>query len=357
MWTGKIRSFASRRLGGYTNQKNLKRLTGSLRDRDQVMRLKAIDGLYEVACAWKKQDTSSYRRACAAFVLALKDPDPVIRLRCVERLKSLASDTDFPEPGLLVLALKDPSADVRELSARACLESSNLPLMMEALKSPDPEVRNIVAAGIGDGIHYRLQRISEFDRWSRGLPSIHGKSAPDGDSHEDRALYMRDKAMEQEMLRYISKAVVNYLKTSGLVSLGEEVFAKALRIYNTGSPLRPAIGRLVFALTTGDATAVDTSLQLLQGGDPEALLRAYMEGESTPDSQVSPRCDSCNKELEALDLSGIPESLKSSSLALFKGVVCTVCRKVECTSCKQWRRDDSCKWCGRRTAMAHSRLL
>jgi hypothetical protein len=357
MWTGKIRKFATRRLSGYAKQKNLKRITGSFRGADQAMRMKAIDGLYEVACAWKKQDLASYRRACSAFVLALKDPDADVRFRCVERLKALASDAEFPEPGLLLLALRDPSAQVRELGARACLESNNLPLMMEALKNPDTEVRRIVASGIGDDIYVRLQRIDAFNRWNRGLHSARGKAAPSGDSAEDRALYLRDKAMDEQMLRYISKAVVTFLKASGLAGLAEEVFVKALRIYNPANPRYAALSHLTFALVNNDSTAADAGLRLLQGDDPGTLLQPYMERESAPAAAVSPRCDSCSKELEALDLSEIPESLKSPSLALYEGVVCTVCRKVQCSACKESRREDSCKWCGRRTTLALSHFL
>ena len=357
MLPSKIRNFASRRLDAYANQRSLKRLTGSFRDTDQVMRMKAIDGLYEVACAWKKQDQASYRRACSAFVLALKDPDADVRLRCVERLKALAADPEFPEPGLLLLALRDPSAEVREMSARACLESDNLPILMEALKSSDAEVRRIVASGIGDRIYVRLQQIDMYDRWSRGKPSVRGKSAPSGDSPEDRALHLRDKAMEQEMLRYISHAIVTFLKSSGLAGLADEVFAKALRVYSTADPRRAALNQLTFALVNNDSTAADAGLQLLKGGNPDAILQPYMDGDSAPAGSVSPRCDSCSKELEALDLSGIPESLLSPSLALFAGVVCTACRKVECETCKASRQEDSCKWCRRQTAFAQSRFL
>src|SRR5688500_7826230 len=119
MWTGRIKSFASRSLDGYANRKNLKRIKGSLRDNDQIMRMKAIDGLYALALGWKRRDPVSYRHACAAFVLSLKDPNVDVRLRCVERLRSLAADPEFPEPGLLLMALRDPGAPVRELAARA----------------------------------------------------------------------------------------------------------------------------------------------------------------------------------------------------------------------------------------------
>ena len=356
MWRGKIKDFASRRFDGFAHRKSLNRLKGSLRDADQVMRMKAIDGLYALACAWRKQDAISYRQACAAFILSLRDPDQDVRLRSVERLKSLAADPEFPEPGLLLLALRDPGAPVRELAARACLDSHNLPLMMEALKSPDAEVRRIVASGIGDDIYSRLQRVDMYDRWSRGQPSVQGKTAP-SDSVEDRALFIRDKAMEQEMLRYIAKAVVTFLIRSGSIGLAEEVYVKALRLYGGSSRKRTALNHLLFDLMNEDPAAKDAALRILQGGDPAALLQPYIaDGEPTAHS-VAPRCDLCNKELEALDLTGVPESILSPSVALYDAVVCTSCRKVECSACKSSRREDSCRWCGRRAVLAHSHLL
>lgn len=356
MWTNKIKDFANRRRHGYTNHKSLNAIRGSFRDSDQLIRIKAIDGLYEVARTWKKQDPASYKSACGAFVLALKDPSVDVRLRCVERLKALAADPDFPEPGLLMLALRDPCAEVRELSARACLTSGNLPLIMQGLKSSDGEVRSILASGIGEDIHSRLQKIDMYDRWSQGLHSARGKPAPSS-SPEDRALYLRDKAMEEQMLRYTSNAIVGFLKTAGTVTLADEVFAKALRIYRSSDPLHSALYDLLFALVNGDPVAVETALNLLHGGDPEKLLQPYMNHDSIHAGSVSPRCDTCNKELEALDLSGVAESLLTPSSRLFDGVVCTACRKVECSPCKSWRKDDSCKWCGRQTTFAHAHLL
>ena len=355
MWTGRIKNFASRRLDVYANRKNLKRIKGSLRDNDQIMRMKAIDGLYALAVRWNKEDPVSYRRACAAFVLSLKDPQIDVRLRCVERLRSLAAHPEFSEPGLLLLALRDPSAPVRELAARACLDSNNLPLVIEALKSTDAEVRAILAAGLGEEIYARLQRVNLYDRWSRGLPSVHGK-IPGSDSIEDRALYLRDKAMEREMLQQISKSVIRFLKRSGEITLAETIFAKALRIYNSTDKRRAPLTNLLFALLNEDSSAAEQAERLLVDGDLE-VLRPRADAEDAPFAGVSPRCDSCNKELEALDLSGVAESLLSPSLALFDGVVCRSCRKIECSACKSHRREDICKWCNHRVVMAHSRLL
>src|SRR4030067_75913 len=104
------------------------------------------------------------------------------------------------------------------------------------------------------------------------------------------------------MLRYISNSVVTFLKGGGQAGVAEEVFSKALRIYDHADPRFAALSQLVFAMVNNDRLVVG----------------------------FSPWCPFCGKELDWMDLPGIPASLKSATLALFEGVVCTACRKVEC---------------------------
>ena len=68
-------------------------------------------------------------------------------------------------------------------------------------------------------------------------------------------------------------------------------------------------------------------------------------------------CARCQTSLEPLDMSrGVP-TFGGSLPALYNGVVCQKCKKIECTKCKGGKLDAPCSWCGGAVSPAFAHLL
>jgi len=71
----------------------------------------------------------------------------------------------------------------------------------------------------------------------------------------------------------------------------------------------------------------------------------------------SPTCMRCGTSLEELDMSRGTMTIGGPLPALYNGVICTSCRKIECSSCKGSPFDAPCSWCGNEVSPAYERML
>jgi hypothetical protein len=65
-------------------------------------------------------------------------------------------------------------------------------------------------------------------------------------------------------------------------------------------------------------------------------------------------CGRCRKPLAAI---GMNHGFGGQLPTLYNGVVCNVCRKLECTQCKGSRVDAPCSWCGASVSPAYEHLI
>lgn len=68
-------------------------------------------------------------------------------------------------------------------------------------------------------------------------------------------------------------------------------------------------------------------------------------------------CARCNHSLERLDMSRGALVFGGTLPALYGGVVCNQCGKVECTNCKGAPMDGPCSWCRGSVSPAYENLL
>ena len=69
-------------------------------------------------------------------------------------------------------------------------------------------------------------------------------------------------------------------------------------------------------------------------------------------------CACCNRHLDKLDdLSSGALTFGGSMPAIYSGVVCEKCGKIECTDCKGDPADRPCSWCGGSVSPAFEHLL
>ncbi len=87
-------------------------------------------------------------------------------------------------------------------------------------------------------------------------------------------------------------------------------------------------------------------------GEPAIQVRRETEGPSTVVS-----CHRCGTHLERLNMARGAVTFGGSLPVLYGGVVCEVCRKIECSACKGSPLEAPCGWCGGRVSPAYENLL
>ena len=326
--------------------RNLRMLVRQLKsERDGIARIKIVDSISAVG---KAKGRSIFLFAVAALKEAAKNSDRLVRLRAIQALTRFAA-TDGTIYSMLAPMIQDHDPEVRNEVITAVVNSHNYPAMLESLHYGGIEMNPDLAIQIAACFRSDNQRLHNLDLWMKGQKTTQGVPPPADKTRED---LMYERLMLQETVSVCSKHFTKELRKSRSIYFIRSVIVHLLNLW-TNHPWDASIETLSAEFVEGDQEAVSAVQELLNGGAPETILSKFGHA---PKVQA-PSCGTCKKELEVLRFA-IRESASSSRPTIvYGGIVCTECKRIQCSDCKGNPQLSPCKWCEGKVAPAYSKYL
>lgn len=302
-----IRRLAAEALGELDDVRAVEQLVVALGDEDLWVRGRAAETLGKLGDA----------RAVEPLVAALDDEEIFVRETAAEALGKLG---DARAAGPLFAALIGGRGDGRVIEALSTLGDPAVELVIAALRAVDVVARRWAA-----------QALRELGDARAVVPLVAALGDEDGSVRSSAAQALGKLGDARAVVPLIAalRDEDTWVRTRAAEALGELGDVRA-----------------VGPLAAAGLDAFPAAREALE------KLRGAAVGFAT-----GPQCTRCRRSLKVLHMSRGAIQLGGTVPTLYDGVICTSCRRVECSACKGTPVDAPCSWCGSVVSPAYEHLL